>query len=152
MSGTGLSAKARILVRRPMADVFAAFADADKMGQYWFTRKDDGLVEGEIVTFYMGPDAGAFSFDVKVLAINAPHRIVFEWDGPDNLSTQATFSFDETEDGNTVLTIEETGFGGSDENKIQRALDSTGGFNQVIVAAKALIEHGVAINIVADHV
>ena len=34
---------------------------------------------------------------------------------------------------------------------LERVLDSTGGFNQVIIAAKALIEHGVELNVVADH-
>lgn len=51
-----------------------------------------------------------------------------------------------------ILTIEETGFTGSPEAIMACALDSTGGFNQVIVAAKALLEHGVALNVVADHI
>lgn len=146
-----LSAIARTKVRRPMADVFAAFADADRMSRFWFTRKDDGLKAGQPVTFTMGPGDGAFSFDVQVEAVNEPHRIVFEWEGPDGIVTKVTMSFDETVDGDTILTIEETGFGGSEENRIERALDSTGGFNQVIIAAKALIEHDVSINVVADH-
>ena len=144
-----LSAIARTIVRRPMAEVFAAFADAGKMSRFWFTRRDDGMKEGETVSFAMGPQDGAFSFDVRVTAVNEPHRIVFEWEGPDGASTQVTFSFDETEGGDTILTIEETGFSGSE--RIERALDSTGGFNQVIIAAKALVEHGVAINVVTDH-
>jgi len=134
-----------------MADVFDAFADAEKMSRFWFTRKDDGLEEGRTVTFYMGPGEGAFSFDVQVRAINEPHRIVIEWVGPDGFATQVTWSFDESGDGDTILTIEETGFGGSEETMIARALDSTGGFNQVIIAAKAFIEHGVSVNVVADH-
>ena len=58
---------------------------------------------------------------------------------------------EETEEGDTILTIEESGFAGSQEAIVERALDSTGGFNQVIIAAKALIEHGVAVNVVAAH-
>ena len=146
-----LSAVARTIVRKPMSEVFAAFADAETMSRFWFARKDDGLVEGEAVTFYMGPEKGAFSFDVRIKAVNKPHRIVMEWDGPDGIATQVTYSFDETEEGDTVLTIEEAGFSGSVEDQVARALDSTRGFNQVIIAAKALIEHGVRINVVEDH-
>ena len=146
-----IAAVARTRVRKPKADVFAAFADAEKMSRFWLTRKDKGLKEGEPVTLYMGPEAGAFSFDVLVKTVNEPHRIAWEWIGPDEIATQVTFSFDESDDGGTILTVEETGFGGSEENMIGRALDSTGGFNQVIIAAKAMIEHGVAINVVADH-
>ncbi len=146
-----LSAIAKTKVRRPVSEVFAAFADAEKMSRFWFTRKDDGLVEGEAVTFYMGPEAGAFSFGARVKALNEPHRIVTEWEGPDGNATQVTYSFDETEEGDTVLTIEETGFGGDVENQVAQALNSTGGFNQVVIAAKAFIEHGVSVNVVADH-
>ena len=134
-----------------MAEVFAAFADAGKMSRFWFTRKDDGLKECEPTTLYMGSEDGAFSFDVQVKAVNEPHQIAWEWDGPDGVATKVTFSFDETGEGDTILTIEETGFRGDDENRVAQALNSTGGFNQVIIAAKALIEHGVDVNVVADH-
>jgi uncharacterized protein YndB with AHSA1/START domain len=119
------------------------------MSRYWFTRRDGGLKEGESVSFYMGPEAGAFSFDVQVIAVREPRQIVIEWGGPDETATQVTFSFDETEEGDTILTVEETGF--ADGEVVQRVLDSTGGFNQVVVAAKAFIEHGIAVNVVADH-
>jgi uncharacterized protein YndB with AHSA1/START domain len=146
-----ISAKASIRVRRPVVEVFSAFADPEKMGRYWFTRRDDGLKQGESVSFFMGPAADAFSFDVQVIAFDEPHRIEIEWGGPDEIPTQVTFTFDETDAGDTLLAVEETGFGGGGGDTIQRALDSTGGFNQVIVAAKAFIEHGVEVNVVSDH-
>lgn len=40
---------------------------------------------------------------------------------------------------------------GSPFDQFERALDSTAGFNQVIVALKALIEHDAQINVVDDH-
>lgn len=151
MSDANISAKAGILVRRPVAEVFVAFVDAGNMSRFWFTRKDDGLKEGVPVTFYMGPEEGAFSFEVQVKVVNEPRRIVMEWEGPDGNATQVSYSFDETEEGETILTIEETGFAGSAENQVAQALNSTGGFNQVVVAAKAFIEHGIVVNVVADH-
>ena len=58
---------------------------------------------------------------------------------------------EETDSGHTLLTITETGFQGSQSEVAAKALNSTGGFNQVILAAKALIEYGVAINVVDAH-
>ena len=55
------------------------------------------------------------------------------------------------DNGDTILTIEESGFVGSSEAIVARVLDSTGGFNQVVVAAKAFIEHGIGLNVVASH-
>ena len=147
----GLSAKARIIVRRPPSQVFAAFADASAMSKFWFTRRDAGLREGETVTWFLGPGEDAIAFDVRVKKANHPGQLVIEWPGHDGNYTQVAWSFEETVSGYTLLTIEESGFTGSDEAIVERALDSTGGFNQVIVAAKALIEHGVELNVVADH-
>lgn len=129
----------------------AAITTAKKMSQFWFTRTDAGLKQGESVTFSMGSGDTTFSFDVMVKELDFPNKLVFEWVGPDGRATQVCWTCKETADGSTILAIEESGFAGSEEHISARVLDSTGGFNQVIVAAKACIEHGVAINVVKDH-
>ena len=146
-----LSATARIRIRRSPSEVFAAFAAADKMSKFWFTRRDDGLRKGESVTWYLGSADDALAFDVHVAELREPEKIAIEWEGQDGNPTQVTWSFEGTDEGDTILTIEESGFAGTEEAIVESALDSTGGFNQVIIAAKALIEHGVAVNVVADH-
>jgi uncharacterized protein YndB with AHSA1/START domain len=143
--------KAEILVRKKPPDVFNAFADASAMSKFWFTRRDDGLEEGKTVSWFVGSSQDASAFDVFVKELNPPHKLVIEWESGGGI-TQVSWTFKETMDGDTILTIEEFGFKGSSEAMIEWALDSTGGFNQVIVAAKAHIEHGVEINVVSDHV
>ena len=151
MNTDKLSAKARTRIRKSPQEVFTAFADAASMSKFWFARRDDGLKEGEPVTWFVGAGVDAFSFDVLVREIREPEKIVVEWEGLDGNRTQVSWSFEQTEEGDTILTIEESGFAGSDDAIIERVLDSTGGFNQVIIAAKALIEHGAELNVVADH-
>lgn len=151
MDNNKLTAKACIRIRKPAVEAFAAFADAENMSKFWFTRRDDGLKEGSPVTWSLGSEEDAFSFEVLVRTIRKNESIVIEWEGPDGKPTRVSWNFEETDDGDTILTIEETGFSGSDEAVVERVLDSTGGFNQVIVAAKALIEHGVELNVVSDH-
>ncbi|MBT8077348.1 MAG: SRPBCC domain-containing protein [Gammaproteobacteria bacterium] len=150
MKTENLSAIARIRIRRPPQDVFAAFADPEKMSQYWFTRRDDGLEPGESVSWFVGSEPDAFAIDVRVKELDRPHRIRIDW-GADGKYSQVIWTFEPTEDGHTILSVQETGFTGSRDEVLARALDSTGGFNQVVVAAKAFIEHGVALNVVADH-
>jgi uncharacterized protein YndB with AHSA1/START domain len=150
MNTDNLSAKAKIRIRRPPSEVFSAFADARAMSKFWFTRRDEGLREGESVSWFIGSGEAAISFEVRVKALSRPNRIVIEWENGGTY-TQVTWSIEETEKGDTVLTIEESGFTGSREAIVERALDSTGGFNQVLIAAKALIEYGVELNVVADH-
>ncbi len=151
MTTDNLSAKASIRIRRPPAEVFAAFADAGAMSKFWFTRRDDGLKQGESVTWFVGSGADAFSFAVLVKELSHPDKIVIAWENG-RAFTQVTWSIEGNEAGDSILTIEESGFMGSRDEIVAQVLDSTGGFNQVIVAAKALIEHGIAMNVVSDHV
>ena len=151
MIGKNLSAGARVRIRRPPAEAFAAFANADKMSKFWFTRRDAGLVEGKKSTWFIGSGEDAYSFDVLVKEIRKPNKIVIEWLGVDGHTTEVIWLFAESDEGDTILTIEESGFAASSEAIVKRRLDSTAGFNQVIIAAKALVEHDVEINVVADH-
>lgn len=151
MSFKNLSARARIRIRRSPAEVFAAFADAEKMSKFWFNRQDSGLVEGETSKWFLGADPDAYSFNIQVKECREPEKIVIEWEGQDGNYTQVTWLFEEVDDGDTILTIEESGFSGDSESIVAKVVDSTCGFNQVIVAAKALIEHGTKINVVSDH-
>ncbi len=150
MNKKTLSARAQIKFRSTAADAFNAFAEAESMSKFWFTRKDDGLVEGEKVTWFLGPQPDAFAFEILVKEVDFPHKLVMEWMNGDAM-TQVAWSFVEADDGTTVVTIEESGYDGDEDAMLEKALDSTGGFNQVIVAAKALVDHGVALNVVADH-
>ena len=151
MSIENLSAKARIRIQRPPAEVFAAFADAEKMSKFWFTRRDNGLAEGETSTWCLGAGPDAYAFDVHVREVREPEKIVIEWEGLDGRLTAVAWKFEATGDGDTILTIEETGFTGDNDSIVAKVVDSTCGFNQVIIAAKAYIEHGIALNVVADH-
>lgn len=152
MSHPNLTARARIKIRKPRSEVFDAFADAKAMSAFWFNRRDERLRAGETVTWYLGSDEDAMAFDVHVKELDAPEKIVIEWAGHDGHLTQVTWLFEESENGETILTIEESGFRGDPDAIIERVLDSTGGFNQVIVAAKAYVEYGAHLNVVNDHV
>lgn len=151
MNFKNLSARARILIRSSRKDVFAAFADAEKMSKFWFSRYDNGLVQGATSTWSLGADEESYSFKVEIKEICKPERIVIDWEGLEGHYTQVVWLFEEIDGGDTMLTIEESGFSGASEAIVEQVLDATCGFNQVIIAAKALIEHGVAINVVADH-
>lgn len=81
MNTKGLSAIASTRIHKPPSQVFDAFADADSMSKFWFTRRDPGLKEGEKVEWFVGNDEDAFSFDVCVKEIRKPNSIVIEWIG-----------------------------------------------------------------------
>jgi uncharacterized protein YndB with AHSA1/START domain len=53
-------------------------------------------------------------------------------------------------DGTTFVSITASGFTGTDDEKVAQALGSTEGFNLVIAACKALLEHGIELKLVTD--
>lgn len=145
-----ITARAQMLIHRPASEVFDAFVHPEKMGEFWFARRDDGLREGESVTWFVGNAPDAPGIEVCTRTLERPKELVIDW-GHGDARTTVRWTFEERGTGTTFLRIEERGFSGDVEAVTARALDSTGGFNQVIVAAKAFLEHGAKINVVADH-
>ena len=151
MNTVKLTAIAKTRIYSSPQKVFAAFANADEMSKFWFTRRDNGLREGETVTWFVGEQPGAPRIHVRVMTLIRPSLIVMEWGDAEGF-TSVTWTIEETSPNTAILRVEESGFTGTFQEIIDNALDSTGGFNQVIIAAKAFLEHGAVINVVADHV
>ena len=135
----------QMLIRRPIDEVFNAFVDPAVTTRFWFTRSSGRLEPGAKVTW--GWEMYGVSADVHVRAIEQPSRILIEWDDP---PTTVEWQFTSLEAEATFVQITNTGFQGSEENVIGMALDSMGGFSLVLAALKAWLEHGIALNLVAD--
>ena len=140
--------KAQMLIRRPARDVFEAFVDPAVTSQFWFTKGSDRLEAGKSVNWEWG--MYGFSVDVDVKKIEPGRHIVIEWPGKDAPET-VEWTFDARPDDTTFVTITSYGFTGTGDEIVAKALDVMGGFSLVLAAAKAWLEHGININIVADH-
>ncbi|MFQ5705779.1 MAG: SRPBCC domain-containing protein, partial [Gemmatimonadales bacterium] len=77
------------------------------MSKFWFTRRDNGLKEGETIPWFIGSGETAVSFKIRVKELKRPERIVIEWENGGEY-TQVTWSFESTADSDTILTIEES--------------------------------------------
>jgi len=145
-----ITAKAETIVRAAPIEVFDAFVNAGKMSKFWFTRRDEGLREGETMSWFVGNAKDAYAFEVRVMEIKKPELIRIDWKFREHYN-HVRWLIQDAKDGYSKLTIEESGFQGSEEQIIEGALDSTGGFNQVSIALKAYLEHDAIINVVTDH-
>ena len=134
-----------MLVRRPIEEVFNAFVDPAITTRFWFTRSSGRLEPGAKVTWAW--DMYGVSADVHVKATEPPSRIVIEWDEP---STTVEWRFTSHGADATLVQISNAGFQGTDEEVVGMALDSMGGFSLVLAALKAWLEHGIALELVAD--
>ena len=134
-----------MLVRRPVDEVFNAFVDPAVTTRFWFTGSSGRLEPGAKVTWDW--EMYGVSADVHVRAIEQPSRILIEWDDP---PTTVEWQFTSHGAEGTLVQITNTGFQGTDEEVVGMALDSMGGFSLVLAALKAWLEHGIALNLVAD--
>lgn len=142
-------AKSQMLIRRPVAEVFEAFADPAITSQFWFTKGSGKLQVGKKVQWDW--EMYGISSVVDVKAIERNRRILVEWSSADSTPTTIEWRFDPRAGDTTFVTITNTGFSGNGDQVVNQAIDSMGGFSLVLAGLKALLEHNVALNLVADH-
>lgn len=135
-----------MLIHRPVIKVFDAFTDPKHTTQFWFTHSTGRLHEGAEVEWKW--EMYGVTSKVKVLAFERNKRIVFEW-GNDN-PTIVEWTFTNLTDTATFVHIVNSGFSGTKDAQVAAAMDSLGGFTWVLAGAKAWLEFGVKLNLVAD--
>lgn len=136
--------QAEMLIRRPIEEVFEAFIDPDITTKFWFTKSSGRLEAGRHIRWDW--EMYGVSDEVHVLEIEPNKRIQIE----SSDGTQTEWSFSSRAEQEAIVTITHTGFSGRNEDIVNQALDSMGGYTMVLCALKALLEHGISLNLVAD--
>ena len=139
--------KTAMLIRKPVAEVFEAFVDPRVTTKFWFTKGSGTLEVGKQVQW----DWEMYGISVPVTAkvIEPNRRIVIEWPGYSGAST-VEWTFAAQPDGTTFVSITEQGFTGDGDSLVKQVTDSTQGFTLVLAGLKALLEHDIQLNLVAD--
>lgn len=135
--------RTHLLIRAPAAAVYKAFVDPAVTSRFWFTRGSGRLDEHDVVTWHW--DMYGASARVEVVALERDRRIAIAWPTPvewvlTRHGSRATF-----------VEITATGFEGSAEERVARAIDAMGGFSFVLAGCKAWLEHGIALGLTRDH-
>jgi uncharacterized protein YndB with AHSA1/START domain len=141
-------AKAQLLVRRPVAEVYASLVDPTITRHFWFTSASGPLRPGARVRWDWKMYGVSTNVDVKALDDN--RRILLEWNGPD-APTMVEWTFDAQGTALTLVRVRNWGFGGTPDQMVAAALESTGGFSLVLAGLKAWLERGVELNLIEDH-
>lgn len=135
----------QMLIRRPASDVFNAFIDPEVTRNFWFTKGSEKLSVGKTITWEW--EMYNVSTTVKVIDIIQAEKISVEWNEP---PTKVDFGFRSLEDGTTYVTIKNYGFTETGDTLLKMLIDLTGGFTTVLDGAKAYLEHGINLNLIAD--
>lgn len=136
--------KAEMLIRRPVAEVFEAFVDPDVTTKFWFTKSSGRLEAGKRVRWDW--EMYGVGDELIVEALEPGKHIRIKWsDG-----TEVEWNFAPRGEDATFVTIAPTGFAGSGDEIVAQAIDAMGGYTMVLAGLKAWLEHGIALNLVAD--
>ena len=140
-------AKSEMLIRKPADEVFEAFVDPDITTKFWFTKSSGRLEVGKQIRWEW--EMYNASTDVNIKAIEPNKRILAEWMAFEKPTT-IEWIFTALPDNTTFVSITNSGFQGTEEEIAQQAIGSTEGFSFVLAGLKALLEHNINLNLVAD--
>ncbi|TJY40853.1 polyketide cyclase [Cohnella pontilimi] len=136
--------KAEMLIRKPVEEVFEAFVDPAVTTKFWFTKSSGRLEAGKRVRWDW--EMYGVGDDINVEAVEPNERIQIKLsDG-----TSVEWIFSPRENTGTMVTIVISGFSGSGDDIVNQAIDSMGGYTMVLCGLKALLEHNISLNLVAD--
>jgi uncharacterized protein YndB with AHSA1/START domain len=138
-------------IAKPVAEVFEAVVNPDVLSKFFTTGQGTKgrLVAGTMVTWDFHDFPGAFP--VKVTEVVANRRIVLAWPSQDDAAEGAafvkhdntvTFEFEQLEDGRTLVTISEEGWGETPKG-IKAAMGNTEGWTGCLIAMKVWLERGI---------
>jgi len=140
-------AKAEMLIRKPVEEVFEAFINPEVTSKFWFTKGSGRLETGKHVKWEW--EMYNASAQVRVKDVEENRRIMIEWQGY-GAPTTVEWVFTPYGDCATFVSVTESGFSGDGDAVVSSALGSTGGFTWVLAGLKAWLEHGIRLNLVAD--
>ena len=143
----GPVARAEMLIRKPVAEVFEAFANPGITSRFWFSRGSGRLEPGAQVRWTW--EMYGFTVGVDVKAVEPGRRILVEWSGY-GYPTLIEWTFRARPDGTTFVSVSNSGFKGKAGEVAKVAVDATEGFAFVLAGAKAWLEHGIELNLVPD--
>lgn len=139
--------QAGMLIRRPVEEVFEAFVNPEITSKFWFSESSGRLVAGELVLWKW--EMYDVTIPVSVKTIEENRRIVIEWPGNGH-PARVEWLFTPRNEDSTFVTITNSGFTGNGDEIMKQLMDSVEGFTLVLAGLKALLEHNVLLNLVAD--
>ena len=140
-------AKAEMLIRKPVSEVFEAFVNPAITSKFWFTKGSGRLQAGKKIRWDW--EMYGHSVQVRVKAVEENKRILIEWSAY-GTPTTVEWLFTPRAGNTTFVSITNTGFSGDGDEIVKQALDSTEGFTLVLSGLKALLEHHIILNLISD--
>ncbi|WP_235827912.1 SRPBCC family protein [Brevibacillus migulae] len=130
----------KVFIEKPASDVFEAFVDPAKIGNFWFSSSSDRWEQGKTITLtYVEYNA---ELAIEILEVEPNEKIVFRW-GANGEGHIVTILLRKMGNSNTLIEVTEAGFQENDENVVVQLLDNKEGWVFMLTCLKAYLEFGV---------
>ncbi|GIO04805.1 hypothetical protein J31TS6_08330 [Brevibacillus reuszeri] len=127
-------------IARPAHEVFEAFVDPAKIGNFWFSSSSDRWEAGKTITLrYEEYNATVV---IKVKEVERNQKIVFVWEGHGEEHV-VTIALQEVDEARTVIEVNEEGFSQEDPEFVSKLVDNKEGWVFVLACLKVYLEFGV---------
>ena len=140
-----LKFKIQTKILKPVAEVFDAVYDPDKLSGYFTNGGASApLHEGTTVEWAFADNPGdePIRFPVTVLEVIANEKIVLEWQGTKDHQNRVEMNFEKTGPGETLVKISESGWKPTQE-ELNSSYGNCMGWSQMLSALKAYTEYGI---------
>jgi uncharacterized protein YndB with AHSA1/START domain len=128
-------------IQRPVAEVFDAVQNPEKLSRYFNESASGPLTEGAVVNWRFTGYPG--EHPVRVRKVVPRELIVFEWDAHDGTyKTRVEMKFQPLDEQSTMVSISESGWKETPEG-LKNSYDNCQGWTQMASGLKAYLEHGI---------
>lgn len=129
-------------IQKPVAEVFDAVYNPDKLSEYFTTAGSSGPLEAGQTVMWSWHDYPG-SYPVKVIESVKNERIVFDWEVMGGgYDTRTEITFESLNDGETLVKITESGWK-EDKEGLEASYGNCFGWTQVVFGLKAWLEYGI---------
>ncbi|ATH94304.1 hypothetical protein ACH95_03590 [Bacillus glycinifermentans] len=129
----------KLKINKPANEVFEAFTDPSKIGNFWFTSSSERWEQGKTVTLRYDEYNAEGAIDV--LEVEDNKKIVFSWGGYDQ-ETVVTITLTEA-DTSTIIEVNESGLKEDDPEVVAKMMGQKEGWVYTLTCLKGYMENGV---------
>lgn len=126
----------KIKILKPANEVFEAFVDPTKIGNFWFSSSSERWEQSKTITLRY--DEYDFQGDIEVMEVEINKKIVFHWEGH-----IVTITLKELDNSNTIIEVNEEGFKENDDALISQLIENKEGWVYMLTCLKGYLEYGV---------
>jgi uncharacterized protein YndB with AHSA1/START domain len=130
----------KMKIFKPVNEVFDAFVDPTKIGNFWFSSSSERWEQGKTITLKY--DEYNAQGDIKVKEIELNRKIVFQW-GTNEEGNIVTIILKELDKSSTIIEINEEGFKETDKDLLSKLIGNKEGWVYMLTCLKGYLEYGV---------